>query len=468
MAAESRKDGKPASGGRRAWLVWVIFFAAIVLISRRPWQESAVPAATALGAADFSAERAWVHLETLATKLGRRVTGTEMCVRAADYIEEQLRGFGVETERQAGSGSVELDGTTYVYRDIVNVLARIPGRGAPAILVSAHYDSGAEGPGAGDNALNVAAALETVRAILAGGIPANTIIFNFNGGEEVGLLGAAAFVHHPWFKDVAAFINLDASGPGGRQLLLQVAPGPDDLLKSYAASARHVHGTVLAQEIFGMLPFDTDYHLYRDVGLQGLDLAPYGDSYAYHTALDRTERVSRRTLHESGENVLSLLRGMNALSPGQHHETPAAATYYDLLGLVMVRYSAAAARIAGFLAAAVALTVVCLGRRFSQAAIGTASVLVSAIFALLAPVLVSLLVMLSGHALFWFARPWTAMLVYGGFAAAGLFAGHSLMRRLVRGRGLAGDVTADAFRRGLVVFWSLLLVLTTALGLGSA
>jgi hypothetical protein len=455
-----------------AWLVWAIFVAAIVVLVSRPWQTSSVPAASELHDSDFSAERAWPHVEALASRIGRRVTGTETSARAAHYIEGQLTNLGVETVRQVASGSMELDATTYVYRGVRNVIARIPGNRAAAILVSVHYDSAVEGSGAGDNALNVAAALEIVRATLVSEVPTNTIIFNFNDGEELGLLGAAAFVRHPWFNEVAAFINLDASGPGGRQLLLQVTPGRDDLLEAYAASARHVHGTVLAQEIFQVLPFDTDYRVYRNAGLGGVDLAPYGDGYAYHTPLDRTERLSRLTLQESGENVLELLRGLDALSPARHREVTGPATYYDLLGLVMVRYAAGTAQIIGFLVAAVALILVfCLGgarRALSMIAVGGAAVGLSALLAILVPILGSVLVTLGGHTMFWYARPWTALCVYGILAAVGVLAGQAVLRWLGRRRALSCDVTAHAWRRGLVVFWALLLLVATALRLGSA
>ncbi len=36
----------------------------------------------------------------------------------------------------------------------------------------------------------------------------HNVIFNINNGEEVGLYGAAAFMKHPWSKDVKAFVNL--------------------------------------------------------------------------------------------------------------------------------------------------------------------------------------------------------------------------------------------------------------------
>ena len=346
----------------------------------------------------------------------------------------------------------------------------MPGRNAAAILVSAHYDSAVEGPGAGDNALNVAAALEIARATLAGGIPTNTIIFNFTDGEELGLLGADAFLDHPWFKEVAAFVNLDASGAGGRQLMLQVTPGRDDLLEAYAASARYVHGTVLAQEIFQVLPFDTDYHVYRDAGLGGLDLAPYGDGYAYHTPLDRTERLSRRTLQESGENVLALLRGMNALSPARRHEVAAPATYYDLLGVVMVRYSAGdgADRRSPGRRAGVDPGLPPRSRdatRLLDGASARAAVGLSTFLAILVPILGSVLVTVAGHTMFWYARPWTALCVYGTLAAAGVLAGHAVLRWVARRRALLG--APNAWGRGLVVCWALLLLIATALRFGS-
>lgn len=39
----------------------------------------------------------------------------------------------------------------------------------------------------------------------------HNVIFNINNGEEVGLYGAAAFMKHPWSKDVKAFVNLGKS-----------------------------------------------------------------------------------------------------------------------------------------------------------------------------------------------------------------------------------------------------------------
>ena len=100
-----------------------------------------------------------------------------------------------------------------------NVLARLPGSrgGGKAVLLDAHYDSLATGPGASDNASAVGALLETARALKASGRPlTNDVIFLFSDGEEVDLMGAEAFVEeHPWAKDVGLVLNLEARGRAG-------------------------------------------------------------------------------------------------------------------------------------------------------------------------------------------------------------------------------------------------------------
>jgi hypothetical protein len=112
-----------------------------------------------------------------------------------------------------------------------NIIAILPGtdpqRAKEAVVVGAHYDHlGRSGdfsldtdrlavhPGADDNASGTAAVLGLARAFAAAGRTPRTLVFAFFAGEEMGLLGAGAYVRSPGFplERTVAMVNLDMVG----------------------------------------------------------------------------------------------------------------------------------------------------------------------------------------------------------------------------------------------------------------
>jgi Zn-dependent M28 family amino/carboxypeptidase len=62
-------------------------------------------------------------------------------------------------------------------------------------MISSHFDSAALVPGAGDAGVMIVSQLEIFQNILSKDLPpSNPIIFFFNNGEEIGLVGARAFI----------------------------------------------------------------------------------------------------------------------------------------------------------------------------------------------------------------------------------------------------------------------------------
>ena len=77
--------------------------------------------------------------------------------------------------------------------------------------------------------------LEVLEVLTSSSTPLrHNLMFLFNDGEESQLLGSTTFVHHhEWIKDVSAFINLEARGSGGRQLLFQLGCHQPWLIEAY-------------------------------------------------------------------------------------------------------------------------------------------------------------------------------------------------------------------------------------------
>ena len=101
--------------------------------------------------------------------------------------------------------------------------ATIPGTNPTgSVLMVAHYDSSPSGPGAADNAASVAAILEAMRALKTGPAERNDLIVLFTDGEELGLLGAKAFVEtQPAPSNIKVALNFDMRGDYGPSMMFQ-------------------------------------------------------------------------------------------------------------------------------------------------------------------------------------------------------------------------------------------------------
>ncbi len=97
-----------------------------------------------------------------------------------------------------------------------NVIAQTKtGSTSNVVMVGAHLDSVAEGPGINDNGSGVAAVLETALQLGTSPQMANAVRFGFWGAEELGLLGSNNYVQSlnvEALKDIALYLNFDMLG----------------------------------------------------------------------------------------------------------------------------------------------------------------------------------------------------------------------------------------------------------------
>jgi hypothetical protein len=463
-----------APGGWKTWLGIAAVTACVVAVTLSAARPPAPRSADA-PASEFSEERAWPVFLHLARTLGSRATGTIHSRQAATYLVERLRELpGVEVELQQGSGVVQRGRSMELVENSArNVLVRIPGRSVEAILLTAHYDSAPEAAGAGDDGLAAAAIVEIVRALTSGPQLERTVIVNLSGAEELWLAGAYRFLDHPWSKDVRAFINLDSMGTRGRMLLFRVTPDDLRLVEEYGRAAPQPHGSAIAQDLFrtGVIPSGTEFSVYADQGkLRGLDLALYEDGYAYHTALDTVDRVERGTMQHIGDTALATTRALAGALPEPGKRI---GSFYDVSGQHLFTHSpqtVAVLMVLSLLATTGALVLV--KRRELQGI----RVLLGGLLASVAGLVASLITAALGAALLawmgrtfgWFARPWLAVVGFGGLALAGFLAVQHLWASRALRRGASVRELMLASWAGALCIWGLVGIVTVAMGAGAA
>ncbi|MCP4540465.1 MAG: M20/M25/M40 family metallo-hydrolase [Chloroflexi bacterium] len=339
---------------------------------------------------EFSSDRAMRHLEAIAKR--PHPVGSPEQTEVRDYILEELTAMGLEIQVQESTGLNLLWGSPFRAGTVRNIVARLKGtESTKSILLMVHYDSVPTGPGASDNGASVAAMLETVRALRAGSPLKNDLILLFTDGEEVGLLGAFAFVdEHPWARDVGLVVNLEARGIGGPSMMFETSAENGWLIEEFAKAVPHPVANSLAYEIYRLLPNDTDFTVFREAGFSGFNIAFFKGSVYYHTLLDNVENMDERSLQHQGSYTLALARHFGNLPLEDTKESNE--VYFDIFSSMLVHYPGTWVIPLMILVVLLFIGVTALGFRkrrlaFSKIALGFLAFLVSV---LAAPIIVML------------------------------------------------------------------------------
>jgi hypothetical protein len=287
-----------ASHARLALLVLLLLpLASLAACSR----QSAVP---------FRVDNARAHLDRL-TNAGPRPTGSPANAAARTYLVDQLRLYGFDVRTQTVDASRPEYGRTM---RVTNIIATKPGSRHDALALVAHYDSVAIAPGAMDDGIGTAVALESARLLAAAPGLKHTLIVLLTDGEEFGLMGAVGAMGDAELRArLKGYLNLESTGSTGPAILFESGPNNETLIRTWAAAAPQPHGASYALEIYKRLPNDTDFTILKAAGIPGLNMAPVGNSHAYHTSRDTADRVSADTLLHMGETAVTTLRAMDAL-----------------------------------------------------------------------------------------------------------------------------------------------------------
>ena len=313
-----------------SWLL-LIAIAVLSLYAMRP------PAAVSSQSSGlvFSAERAMKHLEVIARN--PRPIGSAEHARVRDYIVAQLAAQGFETAVSTSTALGPSEYKPFRVATVQNITGRLRGTaGGKAVMLVGHYDSVPTGPGASDDGAAVAAFLETARALKAGPPLKNDVVILLTDGEEIGLMGASAFVNEQRSNfDVGAAFNFEARGASGQSVMFETSDQNGWLIRQFAAASPAPVGSSLMYEIYKRLPNDTDFSTLKKAGFAGLNFAYINQLPRYHTITDNIQNLDTDSLQHHGDNALALARHFGNLD---FETAKANEVYFNPLGSTFVHY----------------------------------------------------------------------------------------------------------------------------------
>lgn len=227
--------------------------------------------------------------------------------KARAYLQNTYRSFGYTDVREQ-----RFEARTAVNQPTAptaNILAVLPGTTHPELVyvISSHFDSRAEGPGADDNTSGTAVLLETAR-VLASRPQAATIVFASLTGEESGLLGGREFVRVAKAEGLklAGVLNNDMVGWANDQRLDNTIRYSNPGIRDIQHAAALGFSDLITYDAFYYKSTDAQafYDGYGDV-VGGIGSYPVLGNPHYHQTHDVLETINHRLVAEVAKTTVA-------------------------------------------------------------------------------------------------------------------------------------------------------------------
>ncbi|SYX84279.1 M28 family peptidase [Paenibacillus alvei] len=295
------------------WSALGIAVICIMLVLATLWSEQPpAPKGENAPIEQFSAERAMKHVRAIAQL--PHPSGSLENERVRTYLVEQMELLGLQPNVNTYPWRGQFNGISESF-ELHNIIGVHKGtKPGKALMLTAHYDSTPFGPGANDDAVGVAALLETARILQASPSMDRDIWFVLTDGEEKGLLGAEAF----WFdnkvrEQIGLVVNFEARGSRGPSIMFQSSRDNGKLISEFASFAVSPVSTSLLGDLYLTMPNETDLTVSLNAGIPGLNFGYIDGWDKYHSEQDTPDNVSMATLQHHGENALAAAKQFGSM-----------------------------------------------------------------------------------------------------------------------------------------------------------
>lgn len=298
----------------------ILFFALAACAAGAQTNGSAAPPAAPSKAdyhTDFDAARAFNHVKKLC-ELGPHPSGSEAIKRAQDYLEKELKSYGLKViedvfEGQTPKGVVPMK----------NIIGELAGEKPEVVLITGHYDTKRQAGfvGANDGGSSAATVLEMARALAKTKPPYTLWFVLFDGEEAVVDWSAMDGMDNTYgSRHLVAKMRNDGSLARARAMLLVDMIGDKNLdIKREGESTRWLVNLIwdaawkagYGKNFLRDDHFISDDHLpFLEAGIPSADLIDfdYGPQHAYwHTNQDTLDKISGESMKAVGDALILAL-----------------------------------------------------------------------------------------------------------------------------------------------------------------
>lgn len=233
---------------------------------------------------------------------GEHPTGSEECEKVGQFIFNEFKKFGLETEY--------FEWTAEKYEG-KNIIATLHGEDNSIVIISAHYDSYPTSPGADDDGSGIACLLMAAK-IMSKYYFRHTIKFVAFSGEEQGMLGSKAYVSYLYEKgeDIIADLNVDTVGHAvsaeGGSLIRVITDEASLWITDIAEEMSIKHNIGLSLYRHGNFPAG-DHQPFIDYGYEAVFFVEYEFNTNMHTPNDTVEHINKSYLGKVCKLILATL-----------------------------------------------------------------------------------------------------------------------------------------------------------------
>jgi Peptidase family M28. len=139
---------------------------------------------------------------------------------------------------------------------------------------------------------------------------------------------------------VGVVVNFEARGASGPSMMFETGPGNARLMDLFAHAVARPSASSVSYEVYKLLPNDTDFSVYRKLGLSGFNFAFSNSASLYHSVRDNLQYIDRRSLQHHGEHAFEVTAAL-ADTDLATLSASSDAGFFDVFGLVTVVWPAA-------------------------------------------------------------------------------------------------------------------------------